>query len=810
MVQPSGLQRSARDLTILGGVTATAAAGLAFEIALTRVFAIAQFYHFAFLSVGLALLGLGASGSVLSAFPRLGRGGRSRWAWLAAAQALTMIGAYLLTNALPFDSFAIAWDGRQVAYLVIYYLALAVPFFFGGLVVAILLAGGGQSDPVPSRRVYGASLAGSGMGAVAALVGLTWFGAEASIVLAAALSLAGAVAFLSAPRPLRRRAYLAGFATLGLIVLAIWLPGYFEVRLSPYKDLSAALRYPGSEVVATTWDQGTRIDLVQSDGIRSLPGLSLTFVGEVPPQNGITFDGDGLSPIVGLSPSASDAAGYLLGSLASSLRPGAAVLVLAPRGGLDVTMALAGGARSITAVEPHRRAVEAIAAHEPTAYDDSRVSVVFAAPRTFVERTDAQFDIVDLALTDPYRTVTSGAYSLAEDYLLTVQAFTAYLDRLAPDGIFTAVRWVQVPPSEETRLLALAVEALLIREEDPARAIVMLRSYSNAVLLVRPDGFSASDLDIVESFALANRFDVIVAPDLEPTNRFYVVPEEPYSRLADRLLASSDPGTVYRAHEFDISAPTDDQPFFSHFFKWSQAPAVVETLGRTWQPFGGAGYFVLVALLALSTAAAIGLISAPLLMRRQIRRAVPGRLRWWTVGYFGLLGLAFLFVEIPLIQQYILLVGRPTAAFGVVVSALLVASGLGSTVSHRIPWRLGAVTLTASAFAYPLLIRWVSSWLLPTPLGVRVVAGALLLFPLGILMGIMFPHGLGYLERRGIALAPWAWAINGTVSVISAAAAALLALGFGFSIVVQAGALAYGLATLLVRTGTKDLNPVPG
>ena len=88
---------------ILGGVAAISAAGLAFEIALTRVFAIAQFYHFAFLCVSLALLGFGAGGSALSAFPRLGRGGPRRWAWLAAGQSVTTLGAYALVNALPFD-----------------------------------------------------------------------------------------------------------------------------------------------------------------------------------------------------------------------------------------------------------------------------------------------------------------------------------------------------------------------------------------------------------------------------------------------------------------------------------------------------------------------------------------------------------------------------------------------------------------------------------------------------------------------------------------------------------------------------------
>jgi hypothetical protein len=197
--------------------------------------------------------------------------------------------------------------------------------------------------------------------------------------------------------------------------------------------------------------------------------------------------------------------------------------------------------------------------------------------------------------------------------------------------------------------------------------------------------------------------------------------------------------------------------------------------------------------------AALVLIVAPLLLRPQTREGSTRRLRWWTLGYFGLLGIAFLFIEIPLIQQYILLIGQPATAFAVVVSALLAGSGLGSAWSRRIPWRLGAVTLTLAAVAYPFLVRWLTPMALPAPSLLRMAVAALLVAPLGFLMGIMFPWGIAHLEERSPGLVPWAWGVNGTVSVIAAAAAALLALSFGFSSVVGLGAVAYGGAALLAR-----------
>jgi hypothetical protein len=356
-----------------------------------------------------------------------------------------------------------------------------------------------------------------------------------------------------------------------LLLPAVVVPAPLEMVMSPYKDLSAALRYPGAEIAATRWDQGTRVDLILSDGIRSLPGLSLTYAGAPPHQDGVTFDGDDLSPVPRLSPASSEFATHMLSSLAFRLRPDADTLILGPRGGLDGLIALANGAGSVLAVEPHGTAVEVIRSSGASAYDDRRVTVVDADPRTFIERTGDRFDVIDLALTSPYRPVTSGAYSLAENYHLTVEAFEQYLDRLAPGGIVTVARWVQVPPSEEIRLLAVAVEALRSWGGDVSQAVIMLRSYSNAVLLVRPDGFSTTDLEQVQQFAQNERFDIVAAPFLDPTNRFNVVPDEQYSQLATALLTKGDLDAVYRSHQFEIAAPTDDQPFYGHFFKWSQA-----------------------------------------------------------------------------------------------------------------------------------------------------------------------------------------------------------------------------------------------
>ena len=151
------------------------AATLIFEIALTRVFSVAQWYHFAFMTVSLALLGFGASGTLLALSPRLLKRDLAKLlATLCLAFSISVVGSYLISDQVPFDSFQIAFDRRQIIYLAIYYLSLAVPFFFTGLGIGVLLA----AMPDQAGKIYFANLIGSGLGCPLALAALSLLGGE--------------------------------------------------------------------------------------------------------------------------------------------------------------------------------------------------------------------------------------------------------------------------------------------------------------------------------------------------------------------------------------------------------------------------------------------------------------------------------------------------------------------------------------------------------------------------------------------------------------------------------------------------------
>ncbi len=796
------------------------AATLIFEINLTRLFSVAQFYHFAFLVVSLALLGFGAAGSYLASCDRPRRTPLGQaLGWLSLLAGLSMLGAYLLVNWLPFDSFSIAWDTRQVALLALNCLALSVPFFFSGLAVGLLLS----ADPGQADRTYAANLTGSACGCAIALLAPAYVGGVGVVVLSSA---AAALAGLLSSSRLYPQKWFIRLGALALLIFAVIDLGlrlgggtplpWLALRLSPYKSLSYAMQYPGAELIWQRWNSFSRLDVVRSPGIRSYPGLSYRYQQALPAEDGLLVDGDELSPL--LRPGYStEFFRYLPGAIAYQLRPGRRALILGPRGGLDVLTALELGAGQVVAVEANPLILQAAG----SLYRHPRLSVYAEAERSYLRRTNERFDVIALSLTGAYHPVRSGAYSLAEDYRYTVEAFEAAYSRLDNNGLLVATRWLQTPPSEELRLFALAVTALENLEADPGQQIVALRGYNTATLLVRIGRFETGELQAIRAFASQRAFDLIYAPDIQPgeTNRYNRLPEPVYYQRFMQLLNTAPRSEFYHAYAYEVSPPTDDRPFFGHYFKWSQAGQVWAELGKTWQPFGGAGYFVILALLALASLLAGVLILLPAAAARlpgakpsaQARRRLSG-VDSLRLAYFGIIGLAYLLVEIPLLQRFILFLGHPAYAMAAILFTLLLFSGLGSLASRRaaLPACLAALVILLLILPGLLapMFQLALGWEMPYRLGLTT----LLLAPLGFLMGIAFPGGISRLLAPGEKswLVPWAWAVNGAASVIASVLAALLALSFGFSWVLRLGALLYAAACVVMILASRLKNAGPG
>lgn len=814
-----------QDSRSLISVGALAGSALLLESTLTRLLAVAQYYHFAFLVVSLALLGSGASGSILTLMPRMlqknpnsqGEISERLLAFSGLSFVVSVAVAYGVVNLLPFDSYSIAWDPKQVFLFVLYYLSLAIPFVCAGLGIGGMLA----ISRGRSHMVYAANLFGSGIGVILAPLTLWLAGVPGAVLLSIGIGLFAALY----SKPKWGRIWRLGLLSVliatigGIVVLSLAnLNGRaaLGITISPYKGLAYARQYPGSIQLYGRWNAISRLDVMGKAGIRQLPGLSYIYPGNPPEQLGLSVDADTLQAINLISPEDFAAGEFLPEAVAFILRPESQALVLEPGAGLGALQALAGGAKEVVAVNNNPLIPEAISLTAPgfDLYHSAQVQNNLESTRAFLERNTGVYDVIFLPLTDAYRPVTSGAFSLSESYILTVESFSSMLDRLAPGGILVTSRWLQTPPSEEVRLIASLIEALEARKVlRPEEALIAYRGLQTITVLVKPDGWSTNELKVVREFAEKRRFDLVWAPEIkvDETNRYNRLPISVYYQTILSFFNAKDRDHYYASFPFSITPPRDDHPFFFHFFSWKQTPELLAALGHTWQPFGGSGYFVLFALLILVTIFSAVLIIVPLLIRTGNREGIVGqslegrlgrrRIQVWRVLiYFSFLGVAFLFIEIPLIQLYILILGHPIFAFTAVVLALLFFSGVGSALVRAawLPRRAALFLLVVLAFLTPLAVKNLSETMLGWDSAWRFLTAVIGLAPLAILMGLPFPLGLAWLERDAPGLVAWAWAVNGCASVIASVLAAILALSYGFTFVLMLGAGAYSLAVLVL------------
>jgi hypothetical protein len=605
------------------------------------------------------------------------------------------------------------------------------------------------------------------------------------------------------------RSHRLAFAALaiGLVLLGVRPPPALQLSLSPYKPLSQALLLPEARRTLSRGSPTARVDVVETASLHVFPGLSLNAAVDLPDQAAMFIDGDGPYPITALGPDdpgAAQLADYLPTGLAYRLRPGAAALILQPGAGLEAQLALAAGAARVDLPVDEPLVIDSLQGPLAQAsrglLSDPRVVMLDRAGRGILAGQGEAYDLVVFALSEPFRPVAAGAFSLTEYYALTWQALFDAYDRLAPEGMLVITRWLGNPPSESARAWATLLFALEQHGvADPGSHLVAYRSMRTATLLAARRPFTPQELSVTRGFLSGNGFDPIWLPDLSPSelNLHNRLPIDVYHELFADLLHR--PAQTLAGYEFNLTPPSDSRPYFYHYFRWRQTPQVVAALGTQWLPFGGSGYLVLLALLALTVVLAGALAVVPALAHPR-GRPLTRLPRHWLL-YFACLGAGYLWVEIPLIQRLTLLLDRPALALALVLFGLLMASGIGSLLSERLPLRpalAGLVGVLAVEIALlPGLVRLGLPWgFLP-----RAVLTAAVVAPPGLLMGVPFAAGLRRLRVDSLVALPWAWAVNGAVSGVSGVLAALITLDWGFGVTMGLGAAAYAVAWMTVGGG---------
>ncbi len=774
-------------------VGALSAAVLAFQIVVMQLLALAQWHHFAYKVISMALLGFGAAGTVLVLWrPWFARTCAVVLPLLALATAVAMAASVRLAAAFgDFDAFLLFFEPGQFALLAAAYLVYALPFFFAGLAITLVF----DREVGRIGALYFANMAGSGLGALG-VVGALWLLPAAPLAGVLAL-LPLLAAWLTRPPSAPWRAVL-GAAAAGVVVVLAAILWPVAPQPSPYKPLHAALLLPEARVVHRSHGPHGQLDVVRAQAQRFAPALSLRYPHEPPVRDVMFANGEVFGTLLGRMPAGADhVLDHATHGLPYAARRPASVLVLGAATGTDVSHALHHGVARVTAVEPHAQAVHLLRDRHPEwidgLYRDPAVRVVATTPRTHLaQRGDAPHDLIVLPVLGAFGGST-GMQALQERYELTLEAFDAMWRALAADGMIVQTVWDDQPPRQTLRVPS-TWRAALERHgvADVPAHVAAVRSWGTVTWLLSKRPWSPVEVERMRAFARERAFDPLVLPGLAAPerDRFHRIADPSFLAAVDTLVGGDAAAWLAR-QPFDLRPTTDDRPLFGHFMRWRALPELHAAYGARELPYLELGYVFGLVTFVQIVLAAVALVVAPLL-----RVGWAGTRRRWTLLYFAGTGVGFLAFEIALMQKLVLHLGHPVYATAAVLGVLLASAGLGSLASSRLP--ATPRVIAASALAIAVLIVVYAQALMPLlaptagwPLAGKAAAVVALLAPPAFVMGWMFPLGLRRLAGGDATHVPWACGIDSCLSVAATAGATLLALEAGFGAVLLVAAAAY-------------------
>jgi len=785
------------------------AAVLALELVLVRALSIGHWHHFSFLVISTALLGFGAGGAVVAIFSGILTNEHRKALWYCAlGLGLSAPLVFFISQKVPLDELQIVWHWRQSVFLFAYYLLFFIPFFFAGSFVALCFTVLAER----AHRLYFWNMTGSGLGAGAIVVLMYGHSpGQLLLVIASAAFVAGLV--LAVGMSKKAVAATAVFAVVVVFAFCEKGPFTLDINISQHKTLVWCEELPESEKLAVRWSPLARLDCVRAPGIHIPPaGLSITYQGDLPGQFLIISDADAVSVVnevadlreLSAYEHTTSALGYVLLD-----EPDACII--GPGGGCDVAQALLLGARQVTVVEMNPQVVELLryelGEFAGWLFEQPQVRLVVAEGRSFLQTTSESFDIISMSVPESISASAAGPYALSESHLYTIEAIEQALRRLRPNGLLSITLPLKIPPRYILKSTATIVEALKrLGLGNPAGHITIIRRlHSTATIVVSPQPFSHRQIEKAGRFAREHSFDVVHAPGIkaEEANRFHVL-DEPVFYKGVRQILFGKREDFLENYAYNIQPATDDRPYFFDFFRWKGLVHIARSIKGRRLPLTEWGYLVLVATLIQAAVAGVLFILLPIWAARPLR-AVESR-KAAVLSYFLLLGLGYMFLEMGFIQKLTLLIGYPVFGVAVTLVGFLVFSGCGSAVagrfsrdsSRRLIWTavlaviiIGAVEITVLKLSFNYLVGFSRP--------VRCLVGLGITVPPAFFMGMPFPTAIRELRCDGGVLVPWAWCVNGFASVTGAVLGTLLAVSFGFTMVVLVAMACYFLAALISK-----------
>jgi hypothetical protein len=817
---------------------------IAFQLATMRVFSVGSWSNFGSMVISIALLGYGISGVGITFFQERVR--KSPDAWLAGSAILlpaSLALCYSLAQQVPFNPIFLISQPIQLLYISIFYVLFALPYLVGSVYIAAAFM-------VPGERMqslYFWNMVGSGLGGLA-LILATYLLKTADLIYPVVAVAAGS-ALLALPwgkgsdaRP-KIAALAVSLASFALVAIG------GGMRVSVYKDAAQArLMFSDLEVKHAESGPLGEYEVLKSDRFHFAPGLSdnaVFYIDEMPKNAfwGMYIDGNG--PI-GIMRRLDESTGedryidFLPMSAPYALMDKPEVLLIRLGGGIAAFTAFHHGASSVSVVEPNP-VIARIMREVPTVRDftgdllrDPRVRLHEEEPRAFCSRdSSGTFDLVELSLIDSVGLSNSAGYSISENYYYTVEAIVEYLKRLGPDGILSITVWNHLsPPRNVPKLIATVAEALRRSGyAEPAKHVYGFDLiYSTATILVKKSPLSQDDLKKLDRFCARMSFNVFHSParpapesdfkailaayrdkfvtkqgapgeEENPEGSIYLDVDELYAH-ASRWALEGRADELYAGYLYDIRPTTDDRPFYSVYMKPETAPIFLDKMSYASEDWS---YFLSWA--TLFQAVGFGLLIAlmPLLKRRREGQRYGAKRTAGVLVYYACLGAGYMLVEIFLMQKLVFFLAEPVFSTSIVITTMLIISGLGSLYSERISpdpakrVRVAVIAISAMLAFYAFALSPILGGLLGLPFWAKIPIAVAAIAPAAFFMGMPYPNGLSRLGPSAPPLLPWAYGVNGALSVTGSILAQIIAIHSGFVWVLSLAFALYALAALIFK-----------
>lgn len=772
------------------GLFLICASTLVYEVVLTRLLSVICWYYLAFVSISMAMFGMTAGALSIQLRPDLFTGERvkRRLAESAFAAAISTPLAVMTMLAIPVD---VSASLETVYSFLLFSSVIAVPFFFSGVVVCLSLT----RSPFPMGRVYFTDLAGAAAGCIASVALLQTVDAPSVIFLTSGILFVGAWAYACYAEDARiARRSLYGVVLMLVVGVAnastlhgfqpIWSKGSIDRRVgilaevwNPISKIQAGLPKVAAPAM---WGPSPKMPAVQVEEI------------------GLTIDNDAATVITRFTGDLAPLAylRYDVTSLAAQLRSGGTAAVIGVGGGRDVLTCAVTGFRRIVGIEVNGAMVDLVSRRlgSFSGFDKIQgLELHHDEGRSYLTRSGERFDLIQVSLVDTWAATSAGALTLSENALYTVDGWRVFYNHLKPGGIITFSRWLLGAERTQTFRLFSVARATLLAEGalNPDAQMALVQSGPIATLLVSNQPFGKQDIQKLEEIAGEMAFGVLMMPG-QPTD----IPEIRQisaAKSVDELLALRGAG------EIDFSPPFDSSPYFFNAVHLTGIPGLLRS-GAHGANLRAilflAGFLIAALLLVLFTL----LLPATIWTAR--RPPGPAPLTGGIV-YFIAIGLGFMLVEMAMMQQLSIFLGHPIYALVVVLTGLILSSGLGSLLSDKWPvessWQSRAPSISAAALVVIYSATVVPAIHVYTAglLWQRVLVCLALVTPCGLLLGFCFPVGMRWMnvlaQDRNL---PWMWALNGAAGTLGSFVAIIVSMDVDIRTCALSGAACYLLAGL--------------